>query len=147
MSGGVDFDALIAQANRDRLCAECGAHMDFRAVLRSAFCSDPCRYRFRDRRRYAENPEEQRERARRYYSDNREAVLARAAAKRALVRPAVRTCEECGGPLSGRQRVVCSRRCKTARFRRLNPAAWAEVQRRKNRKKAERRRARRRGES
>ena len=46
------------------------------------FCSDKCRYRARDRKRYEADPEFQRERSRRYYRENREVVLARAAQRR-----------------------------------------------------------------
>lgn len=106
-----------------------------------AFCSKRCGYRFRDRLRYEENPERERERSRRYYAANREAVLARAEAKREASRPArlERKCSERGEPLEGRSRVVCSRRCADARYRRLHPEAYQD----KERRKAARRRARR----
>jgi endogenous inhibitor of DNA gyrase (YacG/DUF329 family) len=124
-------------------CRECGGPIDLRKRVTTAFCSARCRYRFRDRRRYLENPEREGERSRRYFAENREAVLARAAAKRNALRgerPELR-CSECESPLVGRQRVVCSRRCKDARYRRLHPEAYAAKQRRK----VERRRASRRG--
>ena len=79
-----------------------------------------------------------RKRSRVYYEANRELLLA--AAK--LRRPGrlVAECSECGGLLEGRRRVVCSGRCKDARFRRLNPEAWAERERRKVEWRRERRR-------
>lgn len=53
-------------------------------------------------------------------------------------------CSEGGDPLEGRRRVICSKpKCREARFRRLHPEAYAERERRK----VERRRARRRGEA
>jgi endogenous inhibitor of DNA gyrase (YacG/DUF329 family) len=138
----VDYEAKIAEAKRIGRCAECSADLDHRVSPRSAFCSDRCRYRFRDRRRYAQNPETQRERARRYYAENREEVLEKAAAKRGRPRPPERgTCSECGKPLEGRSRVVCSRRCTDARYRRLHPEAYAENERRKVERRREKRAA------
>jgi endogenous inhibitor of DNA gyrase (YacG/DUF329 family) len=143
----VDFDALLHEARRIRRCAECGGEVRFERSQRTAFCSNRCRYRFRDRRNYVENPERERERSRRYYERHRDEVLARRRARAEelgpRVRPAVvresRFCEECGEPLEGRQAVVCSRRCKDSRYRRLHPEAFRE----KERRKAECRRARR----
>jgi hypothetical protein len=80
------FDAVLAEARRTRRCAECGAHLDHRAVPRSVFCGPKCRYAFRDRRRYAEDPERERERSRSYYAANREMVLEKAAARRKRLR-------------------------------------------------------------
>jgi hypothetical protein len=77
-----------------------------------------------------------REKSREYYAAHRQAVLARAAARRPPA-PA-RKCEECGGELEGRQRVVCGRRCAEARYRRLHPVEYAA----KERRKYERRKAR-----
>lgn len=139
-SAGVDFDAILADARWNRLCAECG--VDLELWLRpQPFCSAKCRYRFRDRRRYAEDPEGQRERARAYYLAHREKVLEKAAERRGR-RPVVEaTCSECGEPLEGGKRVVCGeRRCKEARFKRLNPEAYAareaaKVARRRERRK------------
>jgi hypothetical protein len=62
----VDYDALVAEARRNRRCAECGGELHHKLVPRSALCSDRCRYRFRDRRRYVENAEHERKRSRRY---------------------------------------------------------------------------------
>jgi hypothetical protein len=53
-----------------------------------------------------------------------------------------RSCSECGDELEGRQRVVCSPRCREARFRRLHPDAYAA----REAAKVERRRGRRRQE-
>jgi hypothetical protein len=73
-----------------------------------------------------------------YYREHRDEVLAKAAAKRVPAPPTHGRCAECGGPMVGRpNRVVCSRRCKDARYRRLHPEAYREKQRRKR----ERRRA------
>jgi hypothetical protein len=79
-----------------------------------------------------------REKSRDYYAANRERVLAKVAAKRPV--PSPRVCEECGDPLEGRQRVVCSARCRDARSRRLNPEAYAERERRKVERRREARR-------
>jgi hypothetical protein len=89
-----DVDLILRKARRDGECAECGSHLDHHLVPRSPFCGPRCRYRFRDRRRYAEDPEAQREKARRYYLENREAVLARAAERRAARRAAKGDAEE-----------------------------------------------------
>jgi hypothetical protein len=60
-------------------CEECGVEFvdvkNNRASRR--FCSDRCRYRARDRRRYETDPEKVRERSRSYYWRYREEVLAR----------------------------------------------------------------------
>jgi hypothetical protein len=127
------FDPVLAEARRIGRCAECDGELDHRVSPRSAFCSPKCRYRFRDRRKYAADPEAQRARARAYYQANREVVLAKSAAKRGGSRsPEATSCSECGDPLEGRQRVVCGkRRCVDARYRRLHPEAYAERERRK----------------
>jgi len=77
-----------------------------------------------------------------YYRDNREAVLLREAARRAATNPGPRVCHECGAALQGRALVVCSSRCREARYRRLHPEAYAARERRK----VARRRERRKGE-
>jgi len=82
-----------------------------------------------------------RERSRSYCSVNRVAVRARAAARKQPALP--RACSECGDILEGRRRVVCSERCREARFRRLHPKAYAE----REAAKVVRRRERRREES
>jgi hypothetical protein len=47
-------------------------------VLRvTKFCSDRCRYRHRDRLKYAADPDGERAKSRRYYGANRDAVTAR----------------------------------------------------------------------
>jgi endogenous inhibitor of DNA gyrase (YacG/DUF329 family) len=148
IAAGVDFDVVLREARRIRRCAECGNDLDFDSVPRAAFCSDRCRYRFRDRRNYVEDPEREREKSRRYYERNRDAVLARRRVRAAELGPRVRPplvreprfCSECGDPLEGRQLVVCSRRCKDRRYARLHP----EEYRAKERRKAEQRKARRR---
>jgi len=115
-------------------CVECGGDLPFFPDRKSSrqFCSPKCGYKARDRARYSANPEGERERARAYYWRNREAVLEKAAARRGRTRPPERTtCTECGGPLEGRARIVCSRRCTDARYRRLHPEKYAELERRK----------------
>src|SRR5688572_4827183 len=73
-----------------------------------------------------------RAKSRRYYAEHRAAVLARIKARKARAKPAeAPTCSECGGPLPGKARVVCSSRCKDRRFKRLHPEAYAERERRK----------------
>ena len=106
------------------------------------FCKPRCRYRFRDRRRYAEDAESIRARSRAYYAANRERVLAKAAAKRGKVRePNNTACLECGDPLEGRQRVICGKStCRDARYRRMHLEAYAA----KEARKVERRRLKRR---
>lgn len=143
MSDGlVDFDAILDEARRNYRCAECGTELTRWQRTSAQFCSPRCRYRWRDRRRYTENPEAARERARAYYRANREMVLEKAAARRGKVRPSEpRSCSECGGALEGRQRVVCSWRCRDRRYARLHPESYAAREARK----VERRRKRRRG--
>lgn len=71
-----------------------------------------------------------REKSRAYYAANRERVLARIAAKRPVQAP--RFCSECGDPLEGRQLVICGkRRCRDARFKRLNPEGYEAREARK----------------
>ena len=137
----VDFDAILADARRRFVCAECGTELTRWQRTSVQFCSPKCRYRFRDRRRYAEDPEGARVRARAYYAANRERVLEKAATRRGRERPAeLRHCSECGDPLEGRQRVTCGKaRCRDRRFRRLHPHAYAE----RERQKVEQRRTRR----
>lgn len=66
------------------------------------------------------------ERVREYYAENREAVLDRQAKRRGDRRlPEPLECSECGVELEPPKRVVCSTRCREARFRRLNPDAYA----------------------
>jgi hypothetical protein len=77
------------------------------------------------------------ERSRDYYQRNRERILARMAARRGPA-PA-RFCSECRVELEGRQRVVCSSRCRDARFRRLHPEAYAAKEARKVVRRRERR--------
>jgi hypothetical protein len=123
-------------------CMECGGEIPYSRDRKTTtrYCSPKCRYRARDRKRYAADPDGERARSRAYYAAHREQVLDRAAARRGVSRPAVRgECSECEAPLEGLQRVVCSRRCKDRRYARLHPEAVAEKQRRKR----ARRRARR----
>jgi len=115
-------------------CEECGGEFEDLMYTRASkrFCSDRCR----SRARYRRYPEPIRERNRAYYWEHRGEVLAKAKLKRAEVRPPQGCCSECGEPLVGRpNRVVCSRRCKDRRYRRLHPEA--------NRLKLRRKRARR----
>jgi hypothetical protein len=53
----------------------------------------------------------------------------------------MRECSECGAELEGRQRVVCGRRCKDARYKRLHPEEYAARERRKVERRRERRKA------
>lgn len=83
-----------------------------------------------------------------YYAANRETVLEKAAARRGRVPAAAVSCSECDAPLEGRQRVMCgARRCREARFRRLNPEAYAAREAAKFVRRRERRRALRKGEA
>jgi hypothetical protein len=137
------LEAILAESRRNRRCAECSTDLDWRTVPRSAFCSDKCRYRFRDRRKYAQNPDPERARSRSYYWRNREAVLEKAAAKRGRRRPPEHThCTECGDELEGRKRIICGKAsCRDRRFKRLHPEAYAERERQKVERRRERRRA------
>lgn len=76
-------------------------------------------------------------------------MLEKAAAKRGRVRQSEpRSCSECGGPLEGRQRVVCgSARCRDATFRRLHPDAYAAREAAKVERRREKRREARKGSS
>lgn len=53
----------------------------------------------------------------------------------------MRYCSECGSELVGRQRVVCSERCREARFKRLHPESYARREAAKVERRRERRRA------
>jgi hypothetical protein len=68
---------MLTESRRVSCCEECGGEFqnlkDTRASKR--FCSDKCRYRARDRKRYQANPDAERERSRRYYAANRERKL------------------------------------------------------------------------
>jgi hypothetical protein len=123
------------------VCRECRGPIQYGRYSSVQFCSEKCRYKARDRARYATDAEGARERARAYYWANRERVLEKAAARRGRERPVERTtCSECGELLEGRQRIICgASRCRDARFRRLHPEAYAE----RERAKVERRRLRR----
>lgn len=61
----------------NNICEECGAEFEGRVRRGTKFCSDRCRYRHRDRQRYAADPEGERAKSRRYYAANRERVIAR----------------------------------------------------------------------
>jgi hypothetical protein len=65
-------------------CEECGAGFTpGNYSKRARFCSAACRYRKRDRERYARDPEGERAKSRAYYAANRERVLARMKARAA----------------------------------------------------------------
>jgi hypothetical protein len=132
------------QCSPNRTCAVCGVDLDYRQTPRSGFCSSKHYYKWRDARRHAPDLEGQRERARAYYRANREKVLEKAAAKRGTTRaPKRTTCEECGDPLTGQQRVSCGKAsCRDRRFKRTNPEAYAERERQKVKRRRERRRLR-----
>ena len=98
---------------KPRPCEECGRPVASKSG-RARFCTPRCRYKARDRARYQRDPERERERSRRYYAQHRELVLDKAAEKRGMPRPAPGgVCSECG-------KVVCGRRCKDRRYRRLH---------------------------
>jgi hypothetical protein len=75
---------------------------------------------------------------------DREAYNARRrAAYRVAHPPVVRRCSECGEEIVGRpDRVVCSRRCKDARYARLHPSEFAAARRRHDVRVRARRRGR-----
>ncbi len=52
--GTIDFEAVLAESRRTHLCAECGEPLAPWQRVVATFCSSRCRYRWRDRRRYAE---------------------------------------------------------------------------------------------
>jgi endogenous inhibitor of DNA gyrase (YacG/DUF329 family) len=148
---GCDVSRLTRPAPVSRFetrCEECGEEVDYsrtRRTSRRLFCSDKCRYRARDRRRYEADPEGQRERSRRYYAEHRDEVLAKAAERRGTVpRVPGGLCVECGEQMTGRaNRVVCSKRCADRRYRRLHPMEYKAKQARKyERRKAAKRRPR-----
>jgi endogenous inhibitor of DNA gyrase (YacG/DUF329 family) len=137
----VTGDDVLLEARRLMRCAECGEPLHHRVHPRTPFCTAKCRYRWRDRRRYAVTAEAQRERSRVYYREHRDEILEKAAAKRGRLRPPERTsCDECGEPLPVGRRVVCSKRCGERRFKRLHPVEYAERERRKVERRRERRR-------
>ncbi len=73
------------------------------------------------------------EATRRWRVENPERVAAEKAARR---RPRVELCVECHAVFEGRTRqLVCGRRCKDARYRRLHPEAYREKRRRKERRR------------
>lgn len=76
--------------------------------------------------------------------EHRDEENAKRRAEYAAAHPrAVRHCEECGAELEGRASVVCSRRCKDTRYRRLHP----EAEKARQARKVARRRARKAAES
>ncbi len=77
------------------------------------------------------------EAAKRWRVANPGRVEAYNASRRVL--PALVMCEECGAVFEGRSnRLLCSRRCKDARYRRLHPVENAAKQARKYRRRQER---------
>jgi hypothetical protein len=79
--------------------------------------------------------------------NGRKPICKRCDSERALARyytkrgpQPVRHCSECGAELEGRRRVVCSERCREARFNRLHPEAYAAREGRKVERRRERRR-------
>jgi hypothetical protein len=68
-----------------------------------------------------------------------ERALARCYAKRGP--QPVRHCSECGAELEGRRRLVCSERCREARFKRLHPESYAKREAAKVDRRRERRRS------
>ena len=79
--------------------------------------------------------------SRRWYAvpENRRKKLVAMAARRVPAPP--RFCSECDAPLASGRRVVCSRRCNDARYRRLHPEAYAAKQARKRVRRREREKA------
>ena len=65
-----------------------------------------------------------------WWERNRERINEARRAEYQASRP-VRVCSECGRMIEGKGWVVCSRRCKDARYRRLHPVEYAAKQRRK----------------
>ncbi len=62
---------------------------------------------------------------------NPDAIAAHNEARR--IPPTKLTCTECGSEFEGRRdRLVCSRKCRDARYRRLHPEAYREKRRRKD---------------
>jgi hypothetical protein len=51
----------------------------------------------------------------------------------------MRECSECGAELEGRQRVVCGRRCRDYRYKRLHPEGYAAREARKVERRREKR--------
>jgi hypothetical protein len=68
---------------------------------------------------------------RRWREANRERINAERRAEYAATRGPLPRCSECDVVLASHSRVVCSRRCKDARYRRLHPEEYREKQRRK----------------
>jgi hypothetical protein len=64
------------------ICEECGIEFEGRVRRGTKFCGDRCRYRHRDRLRYAADPEGERAKSRAYYARNRERVIARLTARK-----------------------------------------------------------------
>jgi hypothetical protein len=82
------------------------------------------------------------EASRRWRAENPEYERAYNEARRTP--PAKLECSECGVRFEGRRgRLVCSRRCRDARYRRLHPEAYAAKRARKDKRRRERRKARR----
>ena len=76
------------------------------------------------------NPEKHRTHQREWRARHPDKIAAYNAARR--IGPVAIRCVECGGKFEGRpDRLVCGRRCKDARYRRLHPEAYREKQRRK----------------
>lgn len=92
---------------------------------KSAYCRD-CRKAYAKDWK-ARNPDHQRE----WRAKNREKIAAWNASRRKP--PSSQTCSECGATFEAvRKRVVCSRRCKDARLRRLDPEGASARDRAKN---------------
>jgi hypothetical protein len=83
----------------------------------------------------------QREATRRWYEANRERLNAERRAEYAAARGPLPRCSECEAELDSHAKVVCSRRCKDARYRRLHPAEFAAARRRHDQRVRERKRA------
>ncbi len=82
------------------------------------------------------------EKSREYYAENREAILEKQVARRGGRRLVVALeCSECGDPLEPPRRVVCSPRCREARFKRLHPESYAAREAAKVVRRRERRQA------
>lgn len=86
------------------------------------------------------------ERTRRWRIENPEKVAAYNAARREAYREQhaaeqQRTCTECGTEFEGRSdRLVCSRKCKDRRYKRLHPVEWKAKRARYDRRRQERKR-------
>jgi len=112
----------------EKRCAHCGENHPAAAFLRNERSADGLSSWCRTCHNEA---------TRRWRAEHPERVAADNAARR---RPRVElSCVECGAVFEGRAgQLVCGRRCKDARYRRLHPEAYRAKRARKNRRRRER---------